>query len=97
MLQLAILRFTFVATGNLANHSMGLKCAMCCVGDEDWQAEQEEDELEGIDPEFIAALPPELQAEVLEQQRRERRARQAAARRSEQQQQQVGVGGNFDV
>lgn len=26
---------------------------------------------EGIDPEFLAALPPELQAEVMEQQVRE--------------------------
>ena len=43
--------------------------------------------MDGIDPEFIAALPPELQAEVLEQQRRERRLRQAAARRAEAQQQ----------
>ena len=32
------------------------------------------DEMEemGIDPEFLAALPPELQAEVLQQQRSER-------------------------
>ena len=50
-------------------------------------ARQENDEMDGIDPEFIAALPPELQAEVLEQQRRERRLRQAAARRAEAQQQ----------
>ena len=34
---------------------------------------QEADELEGIDPEYLAALPPELQAEVLEQQRSHRR------------------------
>lgn len=36
--------------------------------------------MEGIDPEFIAALPPDLQAEVIEQQRRDRRLREAAAR-----------------
>ena len=38
--------------------------------------------MEGIDPDFIAALPPDLQAEVLEQQRRERRNRQALARQA---------------
>ena len=38
--------------------------------------------MEGIDPEFIAALPPELQAEVIEQQRRDRRLREAAARQA---------------
>lgn len=42
-----------------------------------------DDQMEGIDPEFLAALPPELQAEVLEQQRRERRLREAAARREQ--------------
>ncbi|DBB00800.1 TPA: hypothetical protein ACH3X1_000730 [Trebouxia sp. C0004] len=35
-----------------------------------------EDEGDSIDPEFLAALPPEIQAEVLEQQRRERRMRE---------------------
>ena len=35
-----------------------------------------EDEGDNIDPEFLAALPPEIQAEVLEQQRRERRIRE---------------------
>lgn len=44
-------------------------------------AEAVPDEMEGIDPEFIAALPPDIQAEVLEQQRRERRRRQAAQQR----------------
>ncbi|KAK9821448.1 hypothetical protein WJX81_000342 [Elliptochloris bilobata] len=38
----------------------------------------EPEEMEGIDPEFLAALPPDMQAEVLEQQRLERRRRQAA-------------------
>ncbi len=33
----------------------------------------------GIDPEFLAALPEELQAEVLEANRRERRQRRAEA------------------
>ncbi len=37
--------------------------------------------MDGIDPEFLAALPPEMQAEVLEQQRLDRRRRAAAARR----------------
>ena len=37
--------------------------------------------MDGIDPEFIAALPPDIRDEVLEQQRRERRRRQAAAQR----------------
>jgi len=41
----------------------------------------EEDLSEGIDPEYMAALPPELQAEVLEQHMRERRLRQLAAMR----------------
>ena len=35
--------------------------------------------MEGIDPEFLAALPPDMQAEVLEQQRLDRRRRQLAA------------------
>ncbi len=39
------------------------------------------EEMDGIDPEFLAALPPEMQAEVLEQQRLDRRRRAAAARR----------------
>lgn len=52
--------------------------------------EQVADEMDGIDPEFIAALPPDLQAEVLEQQRRDRRLRDAAARRV-QAQRQVGL------
>lgn len=44
--------------------------------------EEEEEEAEPeVDPEFLAALPLELQAEVLEQQRRERRLRAAAAAR----------------
>lgn len=30
----------------------------------------------GLDPEFLAALPPEIQAEVLQQQRTERRRAQ---------------------
>ena len=34
--------------------------------------------MEGIDPDFIAALPPDIQAEVMEQQRRDRRRRRAA-------------------
>ncbi|CAL8470976.1 g10518 [Coccomyxa elongata] len=38
-----------------------------------------DDEMAGIDPEFLAALPEELQAEVLEAQRRERRQRRAEA------------------
>jgi len=45
------------------------------------------DDMDGIDPEFIAALPPDLQAEVLEQQRRDRRLRDAAVRREQAQQQ----------
>ena len=46
------------------------------------QPEEPPDEMEGIDPEFIAALPPDIQAEVLEQQRRERRRRQAEQQRA---------------
>ena len=46
------------------------------------QPEQPPDEMEGIDPEFIAALPPDIQAEVLEQQRRERRRRAAERQRA---------------
>lgn len=46
-----------------------------------------EDEGDNIDPEFLAALPPEIQAEVLEQQRRERRIRE----RQRQQQQQAAA------
>ena len=37
------------------------------------------EEMDGIDPEFLAALPPDMQAEVLEQQRLDRRRRQLAA------------------
>ena len=37
--------------------------------------------MDGIDPEFIAALPPDIRDEVLEQQRREQRRRQAAVQR----------------
>ena len=48
-------------------------------------SEEAPDEFEGIDPEFIAALPPDIQAEVLEQQRRERRRRQAAAQQAAEQ------------
>lgn len=48
--------------------------------------EAAQDEFEGIDPEFIAALPPDIQAEVLEQQRRDRLRRQAAAQRAAAQQ-----------
>ena len=40
------------------------------------QALAPEEEGDSIDPEFLAALPPEIQAEVLEQQRRERRIRE---------------------
>jgi hypothetical protein len=44
------------------------------------QPEQQGDEdMEGIDPDFLAALPPELQEEVLEQHRREQQRRRAAA------------------
>ena len=50
------------------------------------------DEFEGIDPEFIAALPPDIQAEVLEQQRRERRRRQAAAQQAAAQQAAAAAG-----
>lgn len=40
----------------------------------------EDDAMDSIDPEFLAALPPDIQAEVLEQQRQQRRrARLAAA------------------
>ncbi|KAK9866343.1 hypothetical protein WJX84_006185 [Apatococcus fuscideae] len=46
------------------------------------QPEQPPDEMDGIDPEFIAALPPDIQAEVLEQQRRERRRRAAERQRA---------------
>ena len=42
-----------------------------------------EDEGDNIDPEFLAALPPEIQAEVLEQQRRERRMRQRQRQQQE--------------
>ncbi|KAL4856977.1 E3 ubiquitin-protein ligase UPL1 [Chlorella vulgaris] len=45
--------------------------------------DNEPEAMEGIDPEFLAALPAELQAEVMEQQRRERRLRAEAARRRE--------------
>lgn len=38
----------------------------------------EVDVMDGIDPEFLAALPPDIRAEVLEQQRRERRLTEAA-------------------
>jgi len=37
----------------------------------------------GLDPEFLAALPPEIQAEVLQQQRTERRRAQDAQRREQ--------------
>ena len=40
--------------------------------------------MDGIDPDYLAALPPELQAEVLEQQRAQRR--QARAVRAQLQQ-----------
>ena len=50
-------------------------------------AEESAPEEDAIDPEFLAALPPEIQAEVLEQQRRERRMRQ----RQRQQQQQAAA------
>ena len=42
-----------------------------------------EEEGDSIDPEFLAALPPEIQAEVLEQQRRERRMRQRQRQQQE--------------
>ena len=42
-----------------------------------------EEEGDNIDPEFLAALPPEIQAEVLEQQRRERRMRQRQRQQQE--------------
>ncbi len=42
-------------------------------------AAQTEEEEDSIDPEFLAALPPDIQAEVLEQQRMQRRRRQMAA------------------
>jgi len=51
------------------------------------QAAPAEEEGDSIDPEFLAALPPEIQAEVLEQQRRERRMRE----RQRQQQQQAAA------
>ena len=35
--------------------------------------------MEGVDPEYLAALPPELQAEVLEQQRSQRRQARAVS------------------
>lgn len=35
--------------------------------------------MESIDPEFLAALPPDIQAEVLEQQRQQRRRSRLAA------------------
>lgn len=41
-----------------------------------------DDEMAGIDPDFLAALPEELQAEVLEAHRRERRQRRAEAERA---------------
>lgn len=48
-------------------------------------APAEETEQMGLDPEFLAALPPEIQAEVLQQQRAERRRAQVCGPR--------GVGG----
>ena len=39
-----------------------------------------QNDLEGIDPEFLAALPPDLQAEVIEQHRQEQRLRALSAR-----------------
>lgn len=46
---------------------------------QDRSEEPRDDDLEGIDPEFLAALPPDLQAEVIEQHRQERRLRALAA------------------
>ena len=47
------------------------------VASADADADADEDEgLEPIDPEFLAALPPDLQREVLENREREVRARQ---------------------
>jgi len=52
-----------------------------------------EEEGDSIDPEFLAALPPEIQAEVLEQQRRERRMRE----RQRQQQQAAAAAAQVSV
>ncbi|KAK9785185.1 hypothetical protein WJX73_010540, partial [Symbiochloris irregularis] len=60
-------------------------------------AEAVADEMEGIDPEFIAALPPDIQAEVLEQQRRECRRRQAAQQREAARQQAAAASGGANV
>ncbi|KAK9830284.1 hypothetical protein WJX72_010812 [[Myrmecia] bisecta] len=51
-----------------------------------------DDGLEGIDPEFIAALPPDIREEVLEQQRRERRRLQAEAQQAAAQQAAAAAG-----
>ena len=48
---------------------------------------------DSIDPEFLAALPPEIQAEVLEQQRRERRMRE----RQRQQQQAAAAAAQVSI
>lgn len=75
-----------------ANRFSCLKVIARCTGEgqepstalqqPDAEPEEPPDEMEGIDPEFIAALPPDIQAEVLEQQRRERRRRQAEQQRA---------------
>jgi len=52
-----------------------------------------EEEGDSIDPEFLAALPPEIQAEVLEQQRRERRMRE----RQRQQQQAAAAAAQVSI
>ena len=62
-----------------------ISCATAAEGEPPTSAsgpsaqEGSDDEMAGIDPEFLAALPEELQAEVLEAQRRERRQRRAEA------------------
>jgi len=47
------------------------------------QAAAEEEGEESLDPEFLAALPPDIQQEVLAQQRMERRRRQAQRQREQ--------------
>ena len=59
------------------------------------QAVPVEEEGDSIDPEFLAALPPEIQAEVLEQQRRERRMRER--QRLQQQQQQAAAAAQVSI
>jgi E3 ubiquitin-protein ligase HUWE1 len=54
------------------------------------QEEEADDDME-VDPEFLAALPPEIQAEVLAEQQAERRRRQREREREEQRRRDAAV------